>query len=255
MHCPHCGYEVNEGQLYCHVCGKRLAPQPAAEAAAGGRGRTPWEDRGQRGFFGGLTATLRESLFAPGGFFRRMRVAGGLADPLLYAMITGVVGFMLFYVWQILFQDLFHGYMPQDMRGAGGVGALGSGFGIAVLAVFIPFLVIMSLFLWAGMLHLLLMMVRGANNGFEATFRAVAYSYGAYLLMAIPFCGGLIATVWNLIIVIIGLKEAHGTSGGKASFAVLFPLLLCCVAAALFALLVLGVAAASFGTFQPLPWK
>lgn len=252
MFCPYCSNEVNDGQLFCHVCGKRISPAP--EAGVPGRARTPWEDRQQLGFFNGLAATLRESLFSPGDFFRRMHVTGGIADPLLYAMIVGVVGIMVLYVWQIIFQDAFHGYLPSDMQGAGAIDMF-SGMGIAFLAIFMPFLIILSLFLWSGTLHLLLMMVRGANNGFEATFRAVAYSYGAYLLMAIPFCGGLIATVWNLVIVIIGLKEAHGTSGGKTSFAVLFPLILCCAAVVLIALLVLGAAAASFGTLKPAPWK
>ncbi len=48
---------------------------------------------------------------------------------------------------------------------------------------------------------------------------------------------------------IIGLKEAHETSGGKAAAAVLFPLLFCCGLAVLAIALFMGAVAASFGYF------
>jgi hypothetical protein len=256
MFCSQCGKEVTEGQIFCPSCGNRVA----ADAGGGflgitaARSRTAWEDRERNGIFNGLLTTLKETLFSPTEFFRRMNVTGGISDPLLYAMIVGVVGIMVSYVWQVLFQDAFLGYLPSDMKGIAGIGSLGS-IGLAFFALFLPFFVICSLFLWSGMLHVLLLMVRGANNGFEATFRAVAYSYSTYLFMTIPFCGWLIASIWSMVISIIGLKEAHGTTGGKASFAVLFPLILCCVLAALFVMLVLGTVAASFGTMKPSPWK
>jgi uncharacterized membrane protein len=71
----------------------------------------------------------------------------------------------------------------------------------------------------------------------------------------VPFCGAIIASLWTIVLAIIGLKEAHGTTGGKASFAVLFPLIMCCAVAILFFLLVLGTVAASFGTMPYRPWK
>jgi hypothetical protein len=46
----------------------------------------------------------------------------------------------------------------------------------------------------------------------------------------IPFLGGLIGAVWALVITIIGLAQAHGTSGGRAAAAVLVPLGVCCLA-------------------------
>jgi hypothetical protein len=55
--------------------------------------------------------------------------------------------------------------------------------------------------------------------------------------------------------VVIGLRDAHGTSGGKAAFVVLFPLIMCCAFVVLFSLLVLGTVAASFGTMPQQPWK
>lgn len=256
MFCSQCGREASEGQVFCQACGARIVVETDARTATSmaGRSRTAWEDRERTGFFGGMLTTLKETLFTPTEFFRKMNVTGGIADPLLYAMIVGVVGIMVSYVWQVLFQDAFLGYLPSDVKGTVGIGSLGN-IGLAFVAIIVPFVVIISLFLWSGVLHLLLLIVRGANNGFEATFRAVAYSSSTFIFLTIPFCGWPLYWVWRMVIAIIGLKEAHGTSGGKASFAVLFPLLLCCAVGFLIALLVFGTVAASLGTMKPSPWK
>jgi hypothetical protein len=253
MFCPHCGKEVTEDQSFCQFCGGKLSDH-AASPDSTGRERTAWEDRSRLGALRGLFATLRNSLFNPSEFFRKMNVTGGLADPMLYALIVGMAGIMVFYFWQILLQGIMPAGLSQDVRGLGGI-SLFSGIGLAVMAVLTPFFIITYLFLWAGLLHLLLLMVQGAKNGFEATFRTVAYSHGANIFLLVPFCGGLIAAVWGVVVVIIGLKEAHGTSGGKAAFAVLFPAIFCCAAAVFLLIALLGVVATSFGTLSSQPWK
>jgi len=253
MFCPLCGKEVSEGQTFCQYCGGKIAEAGTAASVAG-RERTGWEDRSQLGVLQGLWRTWKSSLFTPSVCFRKMNVTGGLADPTLYALIVGMVGIMAFYFWQILLQNSLPGSLSHDIKGPVGID-LFSGIGMALVAIFSPFFIIMGLFLWAGFLHLLLLLVQGAKNGFEATFRAVAYSYGSNLFLLIPFCGGIIAAVWNIIVVIIGLKEAHGISGGKAAFAVLFPVIFCCAAVLFFILVILGVAVASFGTLSSQPWK
>jgi len=252
MFCPNCGKEIAENQAFCQFCGGSAAVVPTSPRTS--RVKTAWEEEGTQWTFGGLVTTLRESLFSPSEFFRRMNVTGGLTNPMLYALITGMTGIMLFYVGQILLHDASPGFLPSQVTEPAGVD-LFSGSGMVITAVCTPFLIIAGLFVWTGLLHLLLLLVRGAQNGFEATFRVVAYGYGANIFLAIPFCGGVLSILWTVVLAIIGLKEAHGTSGGKAGFAVLFPLVLCCAAAVLFSLLVLGTVAASFGTMPYQPWK
>jgi len=250
MFCPHCGKEVSEGHAFCQFCGGPIAAD--ASAPSPGRAKTAWEDPSTRWSVKGLVFTLKESLFAPANFFRIMNVTGGLTDPMLYALITGMVSWMIYYFWQIVLHDQFSNYIP--LKGVSDFDVF-QGTGIVAAAVFTPFILIASLFIWSGILHLLLMMVRGAKNGFEATFRVVSYSIGAYVFLMIPFCGAIISALWTIVLAIIGLKEAHGTTGGKASFAVLFPLIMCCAIVMLFFLLVLGTVAASFGTTPHQPWK
>jgi hypothetical protein len=178
-----------------------------------------------------------------------MPVTGGLTDPLLYALIIGMAGLMFSYFWQILLQGAMQDAMLPGMKAVAGQHML-RGIGMAVLAFLSPFLVILGLFILSGVLHLFLMMVKGARSGFEATFRVAAYGSSANLFLVIPFCGGLLAGVWAIVLTIIGLREAHETTGGKAAVAVFFPVVVCCglilVAIALF----MGAAAASLGTMM-----
>ena len=135
--------------------------------------------------------------------------------------------------------------MPGLHAGSGQ--SLLQGAGIALLAFLSPFLIIAGLFLSAGILHLCLMLVRGTKYGFEATFRTVAYGYSANALMVIPFCGGFLAALWAIILYIIGLREAHETTGGKAAVAVFLPAIACCGLIVFVLALFFGAAAGSLG--------
>ncbi len=255
MFCPHCGKEVADDQIFCHHCGTRLrqdeqaaelpAEEPVQTASfSGSRERTPWEDREAQGFLKGLFKTLSDVLFRPTDFFKKMPVAGGLTDPLLYALIVGMIGLMFSYLWQILTK----GAMQSMMGVSSGAGQfLFQGVGMAILAFLSPLLLIAGLFVSAGILHVCLMLVKGSRSGFEATFRVVSYGYSANVFLIIPFCGGILAAVWAIVLYIIGLREAHETTGGKAAFAVFLPAILCCGLIALAVVLILGAAAGSFG--------
>lgn len=190
--------------------------------------------------------TVREVLFSPSAFFKKMPVTGGLTDPLLFAMIIGMAGLIFLSVWDHLLHDSMQSFMTPEMRSAAGRGmpdSIASPFG----ALLMPFLLIMWLFVVSGMLHLFLMLVRGEKAGFEATFRVVSYSISPFLIMVIPYCGTPITMFWMLTLAMIGLRDAHETTGGKATLAVLFPFLFCCGMAVLLALLFFGAIASSFG--------
>jgi hypothetical protein len=250
MFCPHCGKEISENQAFCQFCGE--ATVITATVQGTGRAKTTWEEEGTQWTFKGLVDTLKGSLFNPSEFFRKMEVTGGLAGPMLYAMIVGMIGITLFNVWQILLHDPYTAYIAA--RG-GGHSDIAQGAGTILSALFLPFLIIIVLFIVSGMFHLLLMMNRGANRPFEATFRVTAYSSGALIFLTVPYCGMLVVPLWYVTLAIIGLREAHSTTGGKATFAVLFPMLLCCAFAMLFSILVLGTIAASFNSITNQPWK
>ena len=244
MFCQHCGNEIVEGQAFCGHCGAKLADAGPAQSV-GGRLKTSWEDRAASGFVNGLFMTAREALFRPTEFFRRMPVTGGLTDPLLYALITGMIGLLFLSLWDILLHDSMREFMTHEMKAAAGR-TMWDGLHSTLWTVMTPFLLILWIFIAAGMLHLFLLLARGAKAGFEATFRVVGYSVSPFLFMSVPFCGVLITVIWAMMLAIIGLKEAHQTTGGKAVFAVLFPLLFFCGLIMVLAAIFMGAVMASF---------
>ena len=244
MFCPHCGKETSEGQAFCPHCGLRLAePLPAP---SGERIRPRWEDRENSGFFPGLFKTLKDVLFTPSDFFRKMAVTGGLTEPLLFALIVGMTGLLFLYLWDILFYDSLHNFVISEFRAASERGMLRD-YGFSYFSVLTPFSLIVALFLASGSLHLLLLMVRGAKGGFEATFRVVCYSISPLVFLVMPVCGMPITSLWIITLAIIGLKEAHETSGGKAAVAVLFPFIFFCSIITMTIVIFMGALAASFG--------
>ena len=111
--CPHCQYVLSEppaAVLPRAVVGtsrKRAAEPPPlpswAEAPAG----TPWERRRTIGFGAGLTETTQQVLTSPEGFFRRLPVTGGIADPLFYGLIVGYIGLVAASVYNAVFNVTF----------------------------------------------------------------------------------------------------------------------------------------------------
>jgi len=84
------------------------------------------------------------------------------------------------------------------------------------------------LFIWALIVHVCLAMVGGAAKGFATTLRVLCYAQTASIAVVIPLFGGLFQLVWSLVLQIVGLAQAHRTQGGRAAFAVLLPIVVCC---------------------------
>jgi hypothetical protein len=238
--CPHCRYPLPEpSPRFCPSCGHDLGGEtPPPFAGATGLG-TPWERRRTIGIAAGLTETTQQVLTGPERFFHAMPVTGGINDPLLYGMIVSYVGLVAATIYNAVFNATFGsalaglGNRPEFERLAP---LLHSGGGLIVNLLFGPIFIAVGLFVSAGILHLLLMLLGGGARGFEGTFRVVGYAAASNLLQIIPLCGGLLGLVYSIVLLIIGLSAAHGDSKGKAAAAVLIPFVLCCCCcAALFA--------------------
>jgi hypothetical protein len=223
------------------------APPPQIGATstsetAAPRSGLPWEHRHERGFANAFIETLAMVLTKPDQAFRTMKTEGGLAEPLIYALIGGCVGGIVSLLLSLGLQSmgLFAGQRDAFTAMAGiGIGMIG-------LIVLVPVFIVIGLFIGAAIVHLCLMIVGGANKSFETTFRVLAFSQGSTgPLQVIPVCGGLIAFVWALVVDCIGLARAHETSTGRAVLAVLLPLIVCCGAGILFLIMFGGIAALS----------
>ena len=217
-------------------------PPPGAPAPQA----LPWEHPGYPALEG-LYETAKLILTAPSQAFARMSLTGTLGKPLTYAIIFGWVGIIANQIYSIALRGammgfLSHlpGYNPRLMFGLPVFASVG-------LMIVAPVFVLIGVFVWAAILHLFLMLVGGANTGFSSTVRVVCYTGTVQVLQVVPFCGGMIAAVWGLVLYIIGLAVAHRTTQGKSALAVLLPLVLCCVCVAIVALAFGAAIAAAIG--------
>lgn len=213
----------------------------------------PWEDRQRLGFFPALFETVKLLVTSPTEAFARARESGDYMSPILFAILIGWVMAIISQIWNLLFQSTWVSMMPAEMRGELGPMMATSGASIIGAVILAPVFILIGLFIWSGILHLFVMMLGGhkeSSSGFEGTFRAVSYSYVSSLAQVIPFAGGLIALVWNIVLQVIGLVRMHRTTQGKAAGAVLIPIGLCCVCVIVLVIFAIGTMAAAFENMQ-----
>jgi hypothetical protein len=188
------------------------------------RSGLPWDERQTKGLLNAFIETLKMVLSKPVAAFTAMKREGGLGEPLLYAVIGGTFGGVFAVTYNFALRS-FGSF--GDRHGA--MEHLFGGIGWIFLLVLTPLFVAIGMFVASAILHVCLMIVGGAKQSFETTFRVVCFAEGsASPLLVIPFCGGFIVGIWKIVLYCIGLARAHETDTGRAVIAVLLPLIVCC---------------------------
>src|SRR5258706_12177869 len=206
-----------------------MSQEPTAAATS-----IPWERRDEIGLAAALIETTKEVLTGPTDFFRRMPVAGGVGSPLLYAVIIGYLGILVSAVYSAVFMLVGGaargaiGAFGDRPAGARMVEAFSGWGGIIGQVLFGPFGIVIGLFLSTAITHLMLMLLDGASQGFEATFRVRSYAMAASVLSIVPFCGGAIGAGLGLVVFVIVLAEAPRIPVLEGARPALLPRVLCC---------------------------
>ena len=267
MLCPKCNRAIglDYGQDKCPHCAELVATDTVLKKAPEGlqppssgpanpmvtikedpEGPPTWDDEGP--FFSRIWNTFVGTMVHPSAFFSQIPTDAGISKPLLYAIIVGSIGMICAAIWQFIFLSLeVPFFTPKQNELPPMMSSLFTPLIFAAWIVLSPVFIVIWSFIYAGILHLSLMIIKGNEQGFEATYRAVTYSTSTYLFNLIPFCGGVIGGIWQVVITIIGLKETHGISTGKAIVAWILPIIFCCgCGIVLFALGMMGAVGSSF---------
>jgi hypothetical protein len=194
---------------------------------------------------GALWRTTRAILLHPKAAFSSMTYDAGTRSALIYALVYGSMGQVLGIYW---------GTLAGIQNGTVETGTVETTLLFAGAALLTPICFLIFLYLGAGLVHLFLKILRGARRPFAATFQVAAYVSGATSLVNLlplnfmPVVGGIIISVWALVLNCIGITSAHQTSTARALLALLFPIILLVGVALLLFLLVAAVGL--LGLFQ-----
>jgi hypothetical protein len=152
----------------------------------------------------------KETLLNPKAYFSTMRIAGGMAEPVIKALIYGVVAGLIVFLWGLI--------------GLGGVaGVFGAGIGIMGL-VYTVISAVIGLFIGAVIVLIISAICKG-NTDFEASLRVVASVMVIFPISALlgfitgisPVFGAVIALFVNLYALYLlyyGLTESLKANPG-----------------------------------------
>ena len=175
----------------------------------------PWPPRAGESLIDAWGRTWSGAALRPQRFFASMPRDGSPGPAILYYLSIGipVAGVQLF--WSML-------------RG-GSDDAAATGLGLGEWAplldfLFSPLLLMLSLVLSAGVVHLMLKLFGAAAGDFWLTTRVFAFAYSPQILGVIPVAGTIAGFIWMVVVAIIGVREAHRTTTGRAAAAILLPL-------------------------------
>ena len=163
----------------------------------------PWAEVKELGFFPAIAATIKGVLFKPSLFFEIMNKNGKFSIPFSYFIIISLVSILIETVWQSVFGNPL---IPSDVTGSLSIDEL---FSIMFIS---PLILVVYLFVTGSVLHGALKLTGAANGRMGVTLRVLCYAATADLLSIIPVFGPLVGGVLKLIIIVKGLKSAHGTT-------------------------------------------
>lgn len=218
----------------------------------------PFARRKELGFLSGFFQTWKLAATEPANFFRRVRLGQsgsaiwfGVVAITASSWLQSLYGYLLGAAVQGPVLELLR-RMPRGDRAIDPemvkIITVGSPLALLGRLLAAPVLALVSVFLLAGVVHLMLLLLKGAPRGFEATLTVVGYACGVALIAAapVPLLAPLAAMVWFLVVTIVGLGEAQRCGSGKAAAATLLPgvlLCLCCCGGFVAVIAALGGAA------------
>jgi len=170
----------------------------------------------------GFLEKTKGFLIRPTATFKKVKeepVGSALKYFVIWLLIYAILSAIIF----VSIGNMLGAFSPLQSLSTLGLGA-GE---ILALWLFIIILVggLVGIFISAGIIHIGVLIV-GGKQGYHQTLKALAYgNTPTYVLGWIPIVM-FITAIWALILEILGIRELHEMSTGKAVLAVLIPLII-----------------------------
>jgi hypothetical protein len=208
-----------------------------------------WERRQELGLVTAAWETIKAVITQPSETFSTMRRVGGLGNPLTFYLLVGSAGsiFTQICIYLITATGAVESTNPMMQGQPTTVGQL------LLQILLVPLYIVLGAFIHSAITHVSLMILGGAKQPYETTFRVLSYGNGGVAaLFFIPVCGWVIGAIWGIVVNCIGLARAHEINTGRAVLAVFLPAIVCCLLIFIigFGLGLLGAAAQSGGLPQ-----
>lgn len=152
--------------------------------------------------FGAIPQTAIKVLTSPSAFFREMPKTGGFVEPLVFAIVMGVVSGLI-----------------QAILGIIGLRFV-IGIGMALASVIlVPILIAIGSFIGAAILFVIWKLM-GSQESYETAYRCGAYILAlspiTAILGIIPYIGSPIGIVLGILFIVIASVEVHKIPSQKA---------------------------------------
>jgi hypothetical protein len=185
---------------------------------------------------GGFVDVVRRVVLRPAGFFSNLPRGGNLLNPLLFALICIEISAVLAWLLVLVGVQNNPGFNPNPQNL--GVPSVYGSASPVVSVILAPIGGTIGIILAALIQQLLVRLIVGArNSGYGATLKVASYTQVTSLVNWIPVIGPLLA-LYGIYLSIVGIREVHQTTTGRAALVVLIPF----VVALLVAILVVGAA-------------
>lgn len=148
-----------------------------------------------QGYYAKYLDTVLKVIKTPAAFFQEMPKSGGLVEPLLFAVVMGVVAGLIQAVLSIV-----------------GIGMAGSFFMALASIIIVPIAVAVFGLIAAGITFLIWKLL-GSQESYEVSFRCLAYAAAitpiTTICNAIPYVGPLVGLVWMTYLLVTASTEVH----------------------------------------------
>lgn len=153
-------------------------------------------------FFSTVSETMMQVITNPVGFYQSMGRSGGFVEPLIFAVVMGVIGGIL-----------------QAILSIFGIGSGGT-FMLALAAIIlVPIMTAIFGFVGAAILFVI-WRILGSQESYETAYRCGAYATAVTpittLFSIVPYFGPALGVVWMCYLMIVASVQVHGIKQKKA---------------------------------------